>query len=64
MEETVRRRFNYPVEVEWSEVPQLRGFVERTGLMDLDAAWELSGSLLICNAQTLGWHTGLPFEQG
>ena len=45
MEETVRRRFNYPVEVEWSEVPQLRGFVERTGLMDLDAAWELSDSL-------------------
>ena len=47
VEETVRRRFNYPVEVEWSEVPQLRGFVERTGLMDLDAAWELSGSLLM-----------------
>ena len=47
MEETVRRRFNYPVEVEWSEVPQLRGFVERTGLMDLDVAWELSGSLLM-----------------
>ena len=45
VEETIRRRFNYPVEVEWSEVPQLRGFVERTGLMDLDAAWELSDSL-------------------
>ncbi len=45
MEESVLRRFNYPVEVEWSEVPQLRGFVERTGLMDLDAAWELSDSL-------------------
>ena len=23
-----------------------------------------AAELLICNAQTLGWHTGLPFEQG
>ena len=65
MGETVRRRFNYPVEVEWSEVPQLRGFVERTGLMDLNAAWELSGSLQMSDVSHLmTYETKMVGERG
>ena len=65
MEETVRRRFNYPVEVEWSEVPQLRGFVERTGLMDLDAAWELSDSLAMSDvSRFMTYETKMEGERG
>ena len=65
MGETVRRRFNYPVEVEWSEVPQLRGFVERTGLMDLNAAWELSDSLQMSDVSHLmTYETKMEGERG
>ena len=48
MEETVRRRFNYPVEVERSQMPPcVRARLERTGLMDLDvlAPGDLARSL-------------------
>ena len=63
--ETVRRRFNYPVEVEWSEVPELRRFVERTGLMDLNAAWELSGSLQMSDVSHLmTYETKMEGERG